>query len=241
MSTIAYRALPGNFDWIEEIESVIEASGAKAIAEIGGGANPTLPLPTIDRLGLDYTVYDISPGELDRAPGGYRTAVADVTAPDFAGEACFDLVLSRWLLEHVADPAALHRNVHDALVPGGRAMHFFPTLYSLPFLANRVLPERLSGRVLRGADEAHSGGERGKFPALYRWCRGPTGAQISKLESTGFVVEEYTGYYGHPYYRRLGSLDRVNAAWARALARHPVARLTSFASLVLLRPAAAGR
>ncbi len=235
MTTIMYRSLPGDFDWIEEIEAVVARTGARKVADIGGGAHPVLMPEVIDRHGLDYTVFDISREELERAPEGYATAVADLTAPDFSGAADFDLVLSRWLLEHVADPEQLHRNVHAMLRQGGRAMHWFSTLYSLPFVANRVLPESLGARILRRTDEAHSEGYRGKFPARYRWCRGPTRAQIEKLERAGFEVEEYTGYYGHPYYQRFGALDRLHRRWTRMLGRHPVARLTSFASVVLAK------
>ncbi len=235
MTRILYKT-PGDSNWIAEIEDVIGASGYTLVAEIGGGANPTLPLEVIERRGLEYTVYDISEVELGKAHDGYERVVADVTAPGFAAGRTFDLVISRWLLEHVDAPAETHRNVYEALVPGGRAMHFFPTLYSLPFVINRVVPEGLSDRLLRSADDAHAEGRRGKFPALYRWCRGPTARQISRLESTGLEVEEYTGYFGHPYYRRAPRLNAAYERWSRWLVRHPAPVLTSFASVILRRP-----
>ena len=73
-----------------------------------------------------------------------------------------------------------------------------------------------------------------KFPAYYRWCRGPTRRQRERLESTGFEIERYLGYFGHYYYDRVKPLERLGDALSRTLVRHPVPGLTAY-SLVVLR------
>jgi SAM-dependent methyltransferase len=229
---IEYYALPGNSDWLSDIRDVIERIGAHRIADLGAGANPVLDPELVEQAGLDYTIFDISEDELAKAGPRYRKVVADVTSAGFAEDGKFDLVLSRWLLEHIADPEQFHRNVFAMLSPGGRAVHFFPTLYSLPFVVNRLLPEFLSQRLL---DTSFEG--RTKFPARYRWCRGPTRGQIRRLESTGFEIERYVGFYGHPYFRRIRALDAIERRCAAALARHPIPLLTSFASVTLAKAA----
>src|ERR1700721_1406514 len=53
----------------------------------------------------------------------------------------YDLVFSKMLCEHLPDARTFHANCLRLLRPGARAVHFFPTLYTLPFVANRLIPE----------------------------------------------------------------------------------------------------
>ena len=109
-------------------------------------------------------------------------------------------------------------------------------MYAAPFIANRLLPDALTKRVLlkvqggRGED-----GNEGKFPAYYRWCRGPSTRQVRRLEAIGYQVESYTGFFGHSYYRKLGPLGILEEAKSRLLLKRPVAALTSFAVVKLRR------
>ena len=204
------------------------------VCELGGGANPVIPLELIAELGLDHEVADISAAELAKTPPGYRTVEVDATSPDFAARGPYDLIVSAFLAEHVEDPRAFHASVHAALRPGGLAFHVFPTLYEPAYVANLLLPERLADALLqriqpgREPDGAHA-----KFPARYRWCRGPTRRQLRRLEAAGFDVLDYVGYFGHGYYWRVGALDRAEQKLSRALVRRPVRSLTSYATVTL--------
>jgi SAM-dependent methyltransferase len=222
MTTIEYHALPGPRDWLVDLKSLVQRTGASRIADLGAGAHPVLDAEYVKSAGLDYTIIDISESELEKAGTSYKKVIGDVTKEGFARGGRFDLVHSRWLLEHISNPRQFHRNVLEMLEPGGRAVHFFPTLYSLPFVLNWALPEAVSSRLL-----GTSFAGRSKFPARYRWCRGPTRRQIGRFMTAGFEVEEYVGYYGHPYYQRLRPLDA---------AEHPLPGLTSFASVTLVKP-----
>jgi SAM-dependent methyltransferase len=159
--------------------------------------------------------------------------VADLCSPEFVPPGTFDLVFSLSTAEHVRDARLFHTNVRRLLRDGGRAVHFFPTLYSLPFVVNRALPERLSEPLLRAVMSGREhDGSHGKIPARYEWCRGPSRRQIARLESCGFSIERYCGYFGHVYYRRLG-LEPLMAHASSFLVRHPVPALTAFALVVL--------
>ena len=79
-------------------------------------------------------------------------------------------------------------------------------------------------------------GEHAKFRAYYRWCRGPTRRQLRRLESVGFQVLDYVGYFGHGYFGPLKPLDRVEQALSHALVRRPLPALTSYATVTLRRP-----
>ena len=145
--------------------------------------------------------------------------------------------VSIMLAEHIRRPWDFHRNVLRLLRPGGTAFHFYPTLYSLPFVVNRLLPEDLSRRLLGALKPGRdSSGNYGKFHAYYRWCRGPTPRQLKNLERVGFRVEEYHGFFGHSYYRRIGRLQALEDGLASVLLKHSNPWLTSYAYVILGNP-----
>lgn len=229
-----YRSALDGF--VPYLERLIERTGAKRVCDLGGGARPSLSLATVERLGLDYVVLDISADELAKAPSGYRTLQADIGGeepPDLGPQ---DLVFSRMLAEHIADPERFHRNVRAVLRDNGIAFHLFPTLYELPFLVNRLLPVRTSERFLVRLDPARRReGRKPKFPAYYRWCRGPGRRQLERFRRLGYAIEEYVGFFGHDYLAKVTPIQRVEDRLAAALLRHPVPLFTSYAYLVLRR------
>lgn len=232
------RAWMGYLDYVQ---NQIITSGAHRVLELGGGANPFLPLEFLERHGIEYTVLDISPVELAKAPGGYKKICCDIGSEqmDFAGLAGeYDLIFSKMLAEHVKNGPQLHRNVFKLLAAGGKGVHYFPTLYAPPFIVNRLFPEKFNDRLLHWAEPGREkDGKKGKFPAYYTWCRGPTRRQLARLRGVGFDVEEYIGFFGHNvYYRRIPVLRTVHRKLCRWLVRHPVPALTSSAYVVVTKP-----
>jgi SAM-dependent methyltransferase len=227
--------------FLSTILKLVEDQMIRSVCEFGGGANPVLPLADISRLGLRYLVVDASADELAKAPPGYDKSVRDLASRsgDIDGER-FDLVVSRFVAEHVRDPAAFHANVFRALRPGGFAAHFFPTLPAPPFLMNRLLLGHKSRRVVdllqpgvRDAD-----GLIGKFPAYYRWCEGPTQRQYRRFGSVGFEVFDFVVLVGHRYYERFPVCQRLADAISRRAIRWRRPLLSTYALVVLRRPQA---
>lgn len=233
----------GYSDWAwsqhsAQLVELIRTRKLRRICEVGGGANPLLSLQLIQELGLDYTLLDVSAEELAKAPEGYRKLRADICGDIPETPEGFDLVFSKMLAEHIPDAAQFHRNVLSLLRPGGVAFHFFPTLYALPFVANRCLPERLT-RYLLNIMSPRDRYQHAKFPAYYRWCRGPTSRQLGALTGLGYEVVSYIGFFGHKiYWRRIPLIARLSDGLSRWLLRHPNPWLTSFAWVILRRPAA---
>lgn len=216
--------------------------GARRFCDVGGGANPIVASQRIQRLGLEYVVFDDSRQELDKTPDGYTRFEGSVldserVASLLARGGGFDVVASRWTAEHMPDGERFHRQVFDMLRPGGTAVHLFPTLYSPVFVVNRLLPSAASARLLNSgrSDTRTSGGRHAKFHSYYSWCRGPSSRQIARLESVGFTVERYVGYFGHNYYTRVKPLDLAQRVVTDMLLARPTASLTSFALVVLRR------
>lgn len=234
MTKVTYADTSGAWhDFNAMIKRLIGEGSLKKVCEIGGGANPLLKPEYISVHGLDYTILDISEEELDKAPSEYKKLVADITVRSMNTQQQFDLVFSRMLAEHVRDAEIFHTNVRALMVEGGFACHFFPTLYALPFVINLMLPERLTDSLLHvlSPRDRH---KQGKFPAYYRWCYGPTGKQIERLESLGYAVSEYKGFFGHAgYYRKIPIIRDMHPYITRLLLEHPTPYLTSYAYVIL--------
>lgn len=218
------------------LEDLASRPGVKRVCEIGGGANPALPMGFVERHGLEYVILDISSEELAKAPDEYPKVQADIMAPDLNIVGGYDLVFSRMVAEHVRSGRDFHQNVLSLLSEGGIAFHFFPTLYTPLFVINRLLPEWLSEFVLlAGQPYRKREGRHAKFPAYYSWCRGPSSSQIRKFESLGFKVEEYIGFFGHEYYKKVKPLHKAHEWLASTLIKYPLPWLTSFAYVVMTR------
>lgn len=229
-------ALWDGFD--DRVARVVDDTGAVDVGELGGGANPTVSLLERWPGRLSLTVLDISAEELAKAPDHVRRHQVDLCAPEPPVDQAFDLVFSRMLCEHVEDPRAFHRNCFAALRPGGHAVHFFPTLTALPFVANRVVPERMGERLLETVyPSRHRGGHHAKFPARYRWCWGPTEAQLDRYRSVGFETVAYDVGLGHNYYDRIPGLRTLEHAKTALTLAHPTPWLAAYALVVLRRTA----
>lgn len=229
------------------LHELITRRRLREVCELGGGANPALTPSAVQELDVVYTLLDVSPTELAKAPEGYQCRVADIAADNLPQELIgrFDLVHSRMLAEHIVAPETFHRNAYRLLRPGGIAVHFFPTLFSPPFVLNWLLPEWLTRYLLPMLQPLrHAAGKHGKFPAYYRWCTGPTQRSLKRLRNIGFIVEQYTGYFGHSgnatkgrgYYDAIPFLARLHERSCQWLVKHPLAFLTSYSIVVLRKP-----
>jgi SAM-dependent methyltransferase len=216
-------------------KTIIETYGSRVVYELGGGANPILSLEYLKQQGLDYSIFDISAEELAKAPNGYRTCVMDVCSSIGGLANSADFIFSKWLVEHITNPVQFHQNVFTMLKEGGIALHYFPTLYAPPYLVNKLLPDAVSSALLMLLQKGReTKGHHGKFPAYYRWCRGPLAVQFRRFESVGFRVIKYIGLFGHaPYYEKFPLLLRTHRSLAKWLVNHPCPLFTTFAYVVL--------
>lgn len=220
------------------LTDLIVANQFKRICEIGGGANPAISLDFIKKHHIEYTVLDINSRELAKAPDGYQKVVGDITTKNMRHlNERYDFVFSKMLAEHIQDAESFHRNVYKILSPGGMAFHFFPTLFSLPFIINKLLPEKISYQILKlMAKERDNAGDQGKFPAYYAMCRGSTQKQMNKLKSIGYHIESYINFFGHEYFRKIPPLNYLSQKIANLLLKFRMVHLTSFSYLILRKP-----
>jgi len=114
-----------------------------------------------------YIGLDIDRTELDRASGYDASVVGDITEHDPSLDGRFDLVISRFLLEHVKPIDRALANVHRYLRPGGWMVSIVPGRHAPFAVVNRLLPSHAGKRVLARVFGRNPGTV---FPAFYDRC-----------------------------------------------------------------------
>jgi SAM-dependent methyltransferase len=66
--------------------------------------------------------------------------------------ASVDLIISRSVFEHLADPAAVYREASRVLKPGGRLIFITPNIWSYPIAIARLIPNRFHAAVVDFAE-----------------------------------------------------------------------------------------
>ena len=106
---------------------LLAGRGRKPGRVLDAGCGPGVSLPLLDRYFKPDVIVglDIDPGEIERARAQVRRCACavelvqgDVAQLDFA-DSSFDLILCHQTLHHVVDQAAVVREFHRVLAPGG--------------------------------------------------------------------------------------------------------------------------
>jgi SAM-dependent methyltransferase len=214
----------------ETLRSIVSQYPHADLLELGGGRWPAFRLSQFPDTLSSYTVNDVSEEELALLPEGYDKACFDVTGDASAFQGRYDVVFSRFLAEHVRDGRAMHRNVYQVLKPGGVAFHLIPTLYALPFVVNRLVPERLGQKLLSTFTPSRDISP--KFPAYYSYCHGDTPAMRRMFNDIGYSHVEIRNFYGHVYYEKIPGLREIAHWFSNLAARRRWSWCSSYAYLV---------
>lgn len=216
----------------ETIAALAALCGAKTAIEIGGGRDPLFTAEEAMRLGLAITLNDISANELRHAPPGFSTACFDIASKsmrDQAGLGAYDLAFSRMVFEHVRDARQAWSNVHALLAPGGVGFAFIPTLYTLPFLVNRYVPETLSSAVVRMLYPNRTDRMDPKFPAFYDLCVGRENTLRPVLQGIGFREVYVAPFFGHEYFKAMPGVRDLDRMLNNLAAAHDWTKWAAYA------------
>jgi 2-polyprenyl-3-methyl-5-hydroxy-6-metoxy-1,4-benzoquinol methylase len=187
-------AADGPRDFHDNVLPSLLRTGQRVL-DVGGGKHPAISLQTKQDLGLHVVGLDVSETELAQAPtGAYDSiVVGDAAAIEIPGQ--YDLIFSRSVIEHVADPRAAVANLAGVLARGGIMAHVVPCRNAPFAIINRRLGNRMARRLLFAIfpeKEDHSG-----FQAHYRDC---TPSRLSRIcRECDLEVVKITPYYNSGY------------------------------------------
>ena len=214
------------------IQQLIMENNIKSILELGAGANPTIHPEFIEANKLIYTISDIDLIELEKADDVYTKIVLNLNVEEISLPNKYDFIFSRMVNEHISNGYYFHRNIFTLLNSGGMVFHCFSTLYTIPFLINRIFPETISDILLK-IFAPRDKYKHGKFKAYYSWCRGPSEIMIKKYKEIGYDILEYCGYFGHNYYNKIPVLNKLEYYKTKYLTKRKISWLTSYAHILL--------
>lgn len=217
----------GMLGYGDELKHIVAGYPSAGILELGAGRWPSFRLDEMPSNIRSYTVNDISEAELSLLPEGYEKACFDVSGDARAFGDTYDVVFSRFLAEHVPDGEAMHRNVHHVLREGGVAFHLIPTLYALPFVINKLLPERITFAALERLSPRRAMSP--KFPAFYSACYGNPERMTRMLKAIGYRRVEVRNFYGHFYYETIPVLKQLHERFSALAARKNWTLLSTYA------------
>jgi SAM-dependent methyltransferase len=115
--------------------------------DLGGGRRCVYRGALVQRRDVLAVGVDISTHELAANGDLSAKVAADATAGLGIAPGRVDLLVSRALLEHVADVRAAARAINAVIRPGGVTVHLLPCRYSLFALLARLLPKRFAFAV----------------------------------------------------------------------------------------------
>ncbi len=138
------------------------------VLDVGAGAASSLPMVQRPR-GCVWVGQDIVGAELEKAPAGSydELSIGSITVREPALEGRFDLIVARFVFEHVRPLPAAIENLRTYLRPGGRLVALLSGRWSVFALANQVVPPRLARLAMQrslGRDPDTV------FPAHYDGC-----------------------------------------------------------------------
>lgn len=202
------------------------------VMDVGAGREtPFAPLLTqrAHIIGVDLLAEDMNENrDLD------ERVVADVGGEGLPSSRAVDVVCSRMVLEHLEDVEEFVKCVYAALKPGGVTIHLFAGRYAPFALANRLLPDALSKRVLYALKP--SSVDVGGFPAHYDRTD-PDSVRVL-FERAGLEVRDIrVSYDVTPYFEFFVPLFLLGRLWENLMTRLKLQRFASFVLIVASRSA----
>ena len=205
----------------------------KTILDIGGGKAPLYPASD------NYFVNDIDSNELSFLEN-HKTALFDVCGEipkDYYEK--FDLIIAKMVLEHLPSGKKYFENVKKMLKPDGLSITFSPTLFSLPFVINYILPNKLSNYLFyivtnkKQSEIIDNKKKVTKFPAIYSYCCSMNW-NTRRIKNLGFTDVKVIPIYGHNYFKfRFKTLHKINTMIANFCRKYNLTFFSSFALTIV--------
>jgi len=152
--------------------------------------------------------------DFDPSVTGIELRHEDLSATGVASSSV-DLVMSRSVMEHVADPARVYGEMYRVLKPGGRFIFITANLWDYASLIARIVPNSLHPWIVSKVEGRE---EHDVFPIQYRTN---THSAVRRYAAqTGFEVESlrYLGQYPS-YFMFNGALFLLATGYEKLISR----------------------
>jgi SAM-dependent methyltransferase len=180
------------------------------VVDVGGGRKCNFAKYRRPGSGVRLVAVDISAAELEHNHDVDEKRVADVTQGLPFEDEEVDLIVSRSVIEHLRNSEEFIAHSARALKRGGVSIHVFPSKFAPFSIANQLLPQKLTRRLLYALIPG-SKGVLG-FPAFYD--RTYASAARAMFERQGFEIAELRlGYYQAEYFDFFVPLYLLNALY----------------------------
>jgi ubiquinone/menaquinone biosynthesis C-methylase UbiE len=167
-----------------------------------------------------------------RAPFGVRGDVTRLPFPD----CCFDMVISRSVIEHLEHPPAVFREFSRVLKPGGRVVIITPNKYDYVSVIAALTPYWVHRRLVSRIFEVP---EDDVFPTLYR--ANTIRAVRKAFTSAGMVEKELDTINHYPAYLMFSPLlFRLGVLYERLTSLRILRSLRGSILCVFEKPVAPG-
>ena len=210
-------------------ERAVEARLSADAVLLDAGAGRTVPvlrkyLGRARRLiGVELVAFTDVPVGIET----YNTDLAHLPLPD----AVVDIIISRSVFEHLADPQAVYAEFSRVLRPGGVVIFLTANMWDYGTLIARLVPNRFHARIVakvegRAAEDT--------FPTEYRTN---TRRDVERLAlRAGLKVDAFEYLSQYPNYLMFnGALFFIGTCFEKLIARFDVLRILRGWILVTLR------
>lgn len=207
-----YRDTPHPYRLFERrVEALISGGGVRSLLDAGAGRT----VPVLRKfLGKVERLIGVELVPFTEVPAGIETHNADLGALPLA-DASVDLIMSRSVFEHLADPAAVYREFARVLRPGGRVVFLTANMWDYGTLVARLTPNRFHAKVVRFSEGRE---EEDTFPTEYK--TNTRGAVDRLAADAGLGVQSFDYLSQYPNYLMFnGALFFVGMCFEKLIAR----------------------
>lgn len=174
-------------------------------------------------IGIDLVDFTVSVPDMEL----HQRDLADTGIPSES----VDIVMARSVMEHVADPSAVYREMHRILRPGGHFVFLTANLWDYSALVAKAVPNRFHPRIVSYVEGRE---EHDVFPVQYK--SNTAGAVRRLAAESGFTIASFRYVGQYPSYLLFnGFLFLLGTAYEKLISHFEALRFLRGWILVTLR------
>lgn len=212
-------------------DRAVEARLSPEAVLLDAGSGRTVPVLR-KYLGRAKRLIGVELVDFTDVPAGietYNTDLAHLPLPDGA----VDIIMSRSVFEHLADPEAVYREFSRVLRPGGVVIFLTANMWDYGTLTAKLIPNRFHARIVRWVEGRE---EEDTFPTEFRTNTRRAVERLARNAGLGVDDFAYVGQYPN-YLMFNGVLFFIGTCYDKLVSRfHALRRLRGWILVTLRKP-----